>query len=172
METCIGQLMEFVKSLETKDGLLKRSVLEGLEAMMESTECFDLKPAKWVFIRDLEAGKISFGHDGMNVPIDDDGKKVLLEKGERAPVYIKKLDSLFFGDSLIVSPYGMITLHDKLKSLAVDGEAADMQVILRNSMGDTYLFFKKGKVEFVATASGGEEPEAGNLKSKFLGKGC
>jgi hypothetical protein len=63
-------------------------------------------------------------------------------------------------------------LHDKLKALAGDDDASDMQVILRNSAGDTYLFFKKGKVDFVATASGGEEPEAGNLKSKFLGKGC
>jgi hypothetical protein len=64
-------------------------------------------------------------------------------------------------------------LHSSLKGLAGDGEADDMQVLLRNSAGDTYLFFKKGnKVEFVATASGEEEPEAGNLKSKFLGKGC
>jgi hypothetical protein len=32
------------------------------------------------------------------------------------------------------------------------------------------LFFKKGKVDFVATASVEEEAEAGEPKSKFLGK--
>jgi hypothetical protein len=62
------------------------------------------------------------------------------------------------------------TLQDSLKALAGDGEAEDMQVILRNNSGDTYLFFKKGKVDFVATASGEEKAEANEPKSKFLGK--
>jgi hypothetical protein len=61
------------------------------------------------------------------------------------------------------------TLHDSLKALAGDGEASDMQVILRNSADDTYLFFKNGKVDFVATSS--DEEEAEDPKSKFLGKG-
>jgi hypothetical protein len=62
------------------------------------------------------------------------------------------------------------TLHDKLKAFAGDENAEDMQVLLRNSAGDTYLFFKKGKVDFVATASDDKEVESNEPKSKFLGK--
>jgi len=65
-------------------------------------------------------------------------------------------------------------LHDKLKTYIGDEKAGDMQVILRNGTGDTYLIFKKSnKVEFVKNASGNKESEIGKPKeegSKFLGK--
>jgi hypothetical protein len=101
--------------------LLKLSALEGIEAMEYAEQEPDragqrrISNTKWVYIKNPEAGRIAFGHDGINVPLDDDARKALLEKGERAPVYIKKLDSLFFGDSLIVSPYGMIKLPEGIE---------------------------------------------------------
>jgi len=64
-------------------------------------------------------------------------------------------------------------LLDSLKALVEDEEASEMQVTLRNSMGDTYYIFKKNKVGFVTNASGdvkSETDEPEKEGSKFLGK--
>jgi uncharacterized protein (TIGR02145 family) len=68
---------------------------------------------KWVYIKsEKDGGEISFGYDGAIVPLEEDAKKVLLEKGVFPSVYIKNLDSLFFGGNLLVSPYGMLNLPE------------------------------------------------------------
>jgi len=74
--------------------------------------------SKWMCRRNEEDGKRSFLYNGVNVPLNEDSEKVLMKKGKNMPLYIKyikSLDSLFFGDNLILSPYGMIKLPEGIK---------------------------------------------------------
>jgi len=115
MNTPIGQLMEFVESLEISDGIFKQSVLEGIEAM-EHTEQEPTKSGirrisntKWAYTKTDK--DIAFGYGDSKVPLDEETKKEIMENFE-PPVYIKNLDSLFFCGNLIVSPYGIIGLPE------------------------------------------------------------
>jgi len=109
------QLMEFVESLETSYDIFKQSALEGIEAMGHTEQ----KPTKsgirrisnteWMY-KKTDRG-IAFGYGNSKVALDEETQKELMENF-KPPIYIPKLDSLFFGSNLIISPYGRIDIPE------------------------------------------------------------
>jgi uncharacterized protein (TIGR02145 family) len=112
------QLMEFVESLETSDGIFKQSVLEGIEAMEHTEQEPDksgirrISNTKWAYTKTDKS--ISIGYDGINVALDEETKEELMGNF-KPPVYIKNLDSLFFGGNLIISQYGRVSMPNGIE---------------------------------------------------------
>jgi len=177
MATRIGQLMEFVESLETGDGIFKQSVLEGIEAMEHAGQepakdgIRRISGTKWAYIKNGKG--ISLGYDGSKVALDDDAKEAIF-KNFKPPIYIRNLDSLFFGGSLIVSRYGRIdmptgielfiprdNMPEEIKSaifIAADGRKRNFISIRDRGSGEFqwgYLFGKWGTAARTESAGAG-----------------
>jgi len=105
VEPGIEQLSDFVESLNISDGTFKQAVLEGIEAMKDS-QIQRIPDTKWAYTRNSKGFRL--GYDGTVVDLDDRTKKKLT----RTPVYVKNLDSLFFGNNIIISKYGRVDIPE------------------------------------------------------------
>jgi uncharacterized protein (TIGR02145 family) len=73
---------------------------------------------RWTYAKGIES--ISLAYDNAIVELDGETKKAIAE-ADASPVYIKSIDALFFGNSLLISKGGLIKLPDGIELVPQDG---------------------------------------------------